>query len=212
MASAGELIRKYVEHSDQGAFTELVRLHVNLVYSVALRQAYGDTALAEDITQEVFALMARKAPELANRPTLTGWLYRSALLVTNSTIRREQRRKVHEHRAYLEATMMNSETTGPAGQGIWGDAKPALDRAMGHLSERERDALLLRFFESRSFPEIGEVLQISEDAARRRVDRALDKLRVRLSREVAGTSTIAALAALLAESGATAAPISVVAK
>jgi len=141
MASAGELIRKYVEHSDQGAFTELVRLHVNLVYSVALRQAYGDTALAEDITQEVFALMARKAPELANRPTLTGWLYRSALLVTNSTIRREQRRKVHEHRAYLEATMMNSETTGPAGQGIWGDAKPALDRAMGHLSERERDAL-----------------------------------------------------------------------
>ena len=175
MADFPQLLRRYVESSDQAAFAELVRGQVDLVYSIALRQASGDRHLAEEVTQEVFSLLARKAAGLADRPTLTGWLYYTAILSTNSAIRREQRRRAREHRALLEETIMNPKSAEPGGDPDWETTRPALDHAIRRLTDRERDAVLLRYFENRSFPEIGRLLEVSEDAARMRVERALEK-------------------------------------
>src|SRR5258707_1188143 len=82
-----ELLRRYAAEKSQEAFAELVRRRVNLVYSVALRQCGGDAQLAEDVTQRVFADLARKAAELARRPVLSGWLYRSAQYAATNVVR-----------------------------------------------------------------------------------------------------------------------------
>ena len=200
MTSDGELLRRYAEAGSEEAFGELVRRHLNLVYSAALRQVHGDTHLAQDVAQSVFTDLARKAASLAGRPVLTGWLYAGTHFAAATVVRTERRRHNREEEAHL----MNELLQGPAPERDWSLLRPALDAAMLDLDEPDREAVLLRYFENRQHAEIADRLGISENAARMRIDRALEKLRTLLVRR--GVSTTAALSAVILASAVSAAP------
>jgi RNA polymerase sigma factor (sigma-70 family) len=188
MTSDCELLRRYAGTQTEEAFAELVRRHVNLVYSAALRQVNGDTHLAQDVAQTVFTDLASKAATLARRATLTGWLYTSAHFAAAKIVRTENRRRVREEKFMREPI---SET---APETDWEKLRPMLDDAMHELKEADREAILLRFFENRAFAEIGGKLGLNENTARMRVERALEKLRVVfLRRGVAATTTLASV-------------------
>jgi RNA polymerase sigma factor (sigma-70 family) len=198
MNDDAELLRRYVKDRSQAAFAELVRRHLSLVYSVALRQVGGDSHLAEDVVQQVFTALARKGATLADRPTVGGWLYRSTHFAASDVVRMERRRRVREQEAH---TMDLSNTSGspsvtPTGNGIdWDKVRPTIDAAIAELEERDRDAVSLRFFEGRTFADVGAQLRLTENAARMRVERALDKLHAALTRRgVTSTSAVLGLA------------------
>ncbi|HUR59136.1 MAG TPA: sigma-70 family RNA polymerase sigma factor, partial [Opitutaceae bacterium] len=201
MPEDAELLRLYAAERSEAAFAELVRRHLNLVYSVALRQVAGDAHLAQDVSQQVFTALARKARAVAERPSVSGWLYRSTHFAASSVVRTERRRRVREQEMYV----MNSpeRKTGPHAD--WEGFRPELDAAIAELNEGDRDAVSLRFFEGRSFAEVGVALRLTENAARMRVDRALDKLNAALSRRGV-TSTGAAITSMLANQAGVAAP------
>lgn len=204
MIEDAELLRRYAEERSEGAFAELVRRRVGLVYSVAVRQCGGDAQLAEDVTQKVFTDLARKAGELAGRPVLSGWLYRSARFAAADVVRSERRRRGREEANAL----MDESTVGKADAGAavdWEKLRPVLDEALAELGEEDRDAVALRFWEEKSFAEIGRRLELSEDAARKRVSRAVEKLQGLLARRGV-TSTEAALALVLANQAAATVP------
>ncbi len=196
-----DLLRRYVTDRSQDAFAEIVRRRVDLVYSVALRQVGGDAHLAQDVTQKVFADLARKASGLLERPAISGWLYRSAQFAASDIVRSERRRKARE-----QQTFAMQEITTPEPTPDWERLRPLLDTAMGELNDADRDAVALRFFEGRAFADIGRALQLTEEAARKRVERALDKLAAALSRHGV-TSTSAALGVALVGQAAVAAPV-----
>lgn len=196
-----ELLRRFAEEKSQEAFAELVRRRVDLVYTVALRHVGGDAHLAHDVTQKVFVDLARKAPLLKGRTVLSGWLYRSAQFAASDIVRSERRRRVREQESHARQEIERPEVS----PGDWEKLRPLLAEAMGELNDSDRDAVALRFFEDRPFAEIGRVLRLTEDAARKRVERALDKLGGTLSRRGV-TSTSAALGAALANHVAGAAP------
>jgi RNA polymerase sigma factor (sigma-70 family) len=204
MIEDAELLRRYAEERSEGAFAELVRRRVGLVYSVAVRQCGGDAQLAEDVTQKVFTDLARKAGELAGRSVLSGWLYRSARFAAADVVRSERRRRAREEANAL----MNESWAGKADAGVsadWEKLRPVLDEALAELGEEDRDAVALRFLEEKSFAEIGRRLEVSEDAARKRVSRAVEKLQGLLARRGV-TSTEAALALVLANQAAATVP------
>jgi RNA polymerase sigma factor (sigma-70 family) len=194
-----ELLRRYVTDRSQEAFTELVTRHLDLVYSAAFRRTDGDAALAEDIAQQVFTTLARNAAALRGHTLLPGWLYVATRHAAASALRAERRRKAREQ----EAQAMNHLTSSP--ETDWRQLRPELDAVIDQLDDRDRDAVLLRFFEGRPFAEIGAALRISEDGARMRVDRAIEKLRTLLAKRGV-TSTAAALAVALANQAVVAAP------
>lgn len=196
-----ELLRRYALDRSEEAFALLVQRHIGAVYSVALRQVQGDTHLAEDITQIVFSTLARKGPNLAGRPVLGGWLYRTTRFAARDVIRAESRRRNRER----EALAMDEWSPGSGAAVDWEALRRVLDDIMMELKDADRAAVWLRFFEKRSFGEIGGQLQITENAARMRVDRALDRLHAALSRRGV-RSTTAALAAALAHQPAVAVP------
>ena len=196
-----ELLRRYVAEESEPAFAELVRRHLDLVYSVALRQVGGDTQLAEDVTQEVFTALARKATTLVARPVLGGWLYRTAQFAAIDVVRTESRRRAREK----EAHTMHEQTANPGAAADWEKLRPTLDQAIGELKDADRDAVVLRFFEGRSFADVGARLRLTENAARMRVERALDKLHTGLARRGV-SSTAAALGVALAQQTGVAAP------
>jgi RNA polymerase sigma factor (sigma-70 family) len=201
-----ELLQRYAAERSEAAFAEIVRRHVDLVYSAALRQMRGDHHRAQEVTQMVFVSLARKAAALVRHPVLPAWLYRSTGLAALDLQRREARRKVHERESMIEAAL-----TSDSGVRVeWDRIRPVLDDAMKQLAERDRQAIVLRYFSNRPYAEVGRRLGLSENAARMRVDRALDKLRERLGRRGI-TSTCAALAAGLATEAAVAAPAGVAA-
>jgi RNA polymerase sigma factor (sigma-70 family) len=167
---SNELLVKYSRDQSEEAFATLVSRHVNLVYSVALRHV-ADSHQAEDITQVVFLLLAKKAGSLSPQTILSGWLYRTAQLTATNYLRMERRRKRREQEAHMQSVMNESEPQ------IWAQIAPALDIAMEHLGNRERNAVVLRFFEGKSLKEVGTALGASEDAAQKSVERALKKLR-----------------------------------
>lgn len=201
MMDDAELLRRYVAGKSEEAFAALVRRHLDLVYATALRQLAGDTHLAQDVAQTVFTALARKAPALAGRATVAGWLYLSAQHAAAQAVRGEQRRRAREQEA---STMPDLSSSSDAATD-WGRVRPVLDAALRDLGETDREAVLLRFFERRPFAEIGAALRVGEDAARMRVDRALEKLRVLLARRGV-TSTAAALGAVLSNEAVLAAP------
>jgi RNA polymerase sigma factor (sigma-70 family) len=206
MKSDGELLRHYAETHSEEAFAELVSRHLNLVYSAALRQVNSDPHLAQDVSQTVFVDLARKAASLSRRDVLAGWLYTSTHFAAAKAVRTENRRRAREHEAYVMRELL-SQT--PAEED-WPRLRPALDSMMHKLKEADREVVLLRYFQNRSLAEIGRQLGLSEDAARKRVDRALDKLRSLLARRgitAAGTlaSVISANAVQLAPAGSAAA-------
>jgi RNA polymerase sigma factor (sigma-70 family) len=198
------LLRRYVHERADDAFAELVRRHVNLVYFAALRQCGGNATLAEEITQSVFTDLARKAAQLTHRPVLAGWLYTSTRYAAAKARRTEARRHAREQEAFAMQEITRNETDeGAAAE--WERLRPAIDDALHTLDETDREAVLLRFFEGRAFAEIGAALRLSEDAARKRVGRALDKLAIVLAQRGV-TSTSAALALALGQQVAAAAP------
>ncbi|MGH8337488.1 MAG: RNA polymerase sigma factor, partial [Gammaproteobacteria bacterium] len=170
MPTDRELLCQYAEEGSEAAFAELVRRHVGLVYSAAVRQAGGNVSLAEDITQTVFIILARQAPTLVRHETLVGWLHTSVRYTTLRSLRDLRRRQAREQKAVAMET--NASPNVP-----WEQVKPLLDEAVGQLNEPDRQAVLLRFFQGRSHREVGEALGQTEDAARVRVDRAVEKLR-----------------------------------
>jgi RNA polymerase sigma factor (sigma-70 family) len=196
-----QLLRRYAARNDEGAFAEVVRRHLGPVYAVALRQVGGDTHLAHDVVQLVFTALARKAASLANRPALGGWLYRTTHYAARDVVRSERRRRVREQEA---STMQERATDSDAGVD-WDKLRPALDSILSELGDVDRDAVWLRFFEGRGFAEIGARLRLTENAARMRVERALQKLHAALGRRGV-TSSTGALAVVLGQQGVGAVP------
>jgi RNA polymerase sigma factor (sigma-70 family) len=201
MSEDAELLRRYATEHSEPAFAELVQRHVNLVYSAALRLSNGNIHRAEDVTQQVFAELARQAKRLSHHPVLTGWLYTTTRLMTLRLLRTEQRRQAREQ----EANVMNETLREPASPPDWEHLRPVLEDAMHQLDERDRLAVLLRYFQNKSLKEIGASLNLNENAARMRVDRALERLRLQLARKGV-TSTMSALALTLTGNAVTAAP------
>src|SRR4051794_13878605 len=191
-----QLLRRYAADHDQDAFAELVRRYVNFVYSCAWRQV-RDPQLAEDVAQIVFANLARKAGRISARPVLAGWLHRDIRYTVLELLRKERRRQARE----LESIAMDTPQNDPD----WEKIRPLLDEALSQLSGIDRDALLLRFFEERSFKEVGEAIGAGEDSARKRVSRALEKLRALLA-DSGVTTTGAALGLALSAGCIQAAP------
>jgi RNA polymerase sigma factor (sigma-70 family) len=201
MIDDAELLRRYAEEKSEEAFAELVRRHVNFVYACAVRRVGGDAHLAEDVTQQVFTAVAREAAALARREGLSGWLYTTARNAAAQTVRGERRRAVREQQAHS----MNELTAASAHDAEWERLRSVIDEAMDELGEEDREAVLERFFEGKSFGEIGAKLRLSENAARMRVERALATLQGRLARRGV-TSTAAALGGALAGQAGVAAP------
>lgn len=201
MHEDAELLRRYAEDNSEPAFAELVRRHLGFVYACALRRVGGDAHLAQDVAQQVFASLARHARSVAQPAVLSGWLYTTTKNATAQVVRGERRRQVREQKAYL----MNEATSDSAPATDWAHLRPVLDDALDELSDDDRQAVLLRFFESKSFAEIGAALRLAENTARMRVERALDKLQALLARRGV-TSTSAALGVALANQEAAAVP------
>jgi RNA polymerase sigma factor (sigma-70 family) len=193
-----ELLRQFAKTNSEDAFAELVKRHVNLVYSAALRQMNGDEHLAKDIAQNVFTDLARKASSLSRRENLTGWLYTSAHFAAAKIVRGENRRRDREEKFMREPT---SET---APEAEWEKLRPTLDGAMHELKETDREAVLLRYFENRQFAEVGAKLGLNENAARMRVERALEKLRGIFAKR--GITTATAFASVISANAIQIAP------
>ena len=190
MSDDASLLRRYAAKRAEDAFAELVRRHLDLVYSVALRRTGGDAHLASDIAQRVFTALARRAGSLPRGVVLTGWLYATTRHIAIDTVRSLQRRAARERVAHA----LNAVNTEP--DPGWEQVRPLLEDAMDELAPRDREAVLLRYYQDRPFGEIGAAFGLSEDAARMRVDRALDKLHEALAKRGV-TSTAAALGAVL---------------
>lgn len=197
-----ELLRRYAEDRAESAFAEIVRRHVDLVYSAALRQVNGDAHLAQDVTQLVFADLARKAHALARHRVLAGWLFTSTRYAAAKLVRGEQRRRTRETEAELMREILHDDGANALD---WARVRPVLDAALAELGEADREAVLLRFFEGRDYAGVGARLGLGENAARMRVERAVEKLRAALDRRGVG-STSAALALALASQAVVAAP------
>ncbi|HWA25000.1 MAG TPA: sigma-70 family RNA polymerase sigma factor [Lacunisphaera sp.] len=201
MIEDSALLRDYAANRTESAFAELVRRHLDLVYSAAMRRMDGDPHQAQDITQLVFNDLARKAEAVARHPTVAGWLHTATRNAAANASRAERRRRFYEK----ESSLMNETLSSPAHDAEWARLRPVLDEVIDDLAQLDHDAVVLRFLEERSFAEIGRALQVSEDAARMRVDRALEKLRQLLARHGV-TSTVTALSLALPGSTAMAAP------
>jgi RNA polymerase sigma factor (sigma-70 family) len=181
-----ELLRQYADRNSDEAFAALVTRHVNMVYSAALRKT-GSPNAAEEITQAVFIILAKKAGGLRKKTILSGWLYQTARLTTASFLRTEIRRARREQEAYMQSLANETEPE------LWPQMAPLLEDAMGRLGEKDRNAIALRFFEGKSFKEIGTAFGASENAAKKRVNYALEKLRRYFSkRGIASTTAIIA--------------------
>jgi uncharacterized protein (TIGR03435 family) len=164
------LLREYAERASEAAFATLVARHIDKVYSVALRHA-GNPAQAEEITQAVFVILAKKAGRLHRGVILSGWLYQAARLTAVTFLRSEIRRARREQEAYMQRLLNENEPD------LWRQIAPLLDAGMARLNEKDRHAIVLRFFDGKSMSEVGVVLGANEDAAKKRVGRALEKLR-----------------------------------
>ncbi|HEX2749255.1 MAG TPA: sigma-70 family RNA polymerase sigma factor, partial [Verrucomicrobiales bacterium] len=193
------LLHRYAETGCEEAFRTLMRRYVDLIYSAALRRLEGDAAAAEDVVQRVFAELAAQAGSLKTGSRLGGWLYRCAVRFAADIHKAALRRRKRERKAADLAPLTTPEPD------AWEEVAPRLDDAMQHLPATDRDALLLRFFEDRPLRAVGDALGLSEDAAQKRVSRALSRLRVLLLKRGVAV-TVAGLTAGLTAHSVTAAP------
>ncbi|HEX7859122.1 MAG TPA: sigma-70 family RNA polymerase sigma factor [Verrucomicrobiae bacterium] len=201
MIEDGELLEAYVREANEAAFESLVNRYLNLVYSAACRQT-GDREQARDVTQAVFAILARKAGSLSSKTILSGWLYRTAHFVALEALRAAKRRKLRE------ASMIQQTECEEKPQEVWEKVWPKLDAAMEQMNDTDRNAILLRFFQGKSYGEVAVALGVNETAAKKRVNRAVDRLRQFLSRRGI-TSSSSILGAALAANAVQPAPAAV---
>jgi RNA polymerase sigma factor (sigma-70 family) len=204
MTSDLDLLEKFARQNLQDAFGEIVRRRLDLVYSAALRQVRSPQ-LAEEIAQSVFADLARSASKMSGTGvppvgSLTPWLYAVTRRTAIDVIRKESRRQLREQIA-VEMNNMSATTD------EWTQIAPLLDDAMNALDETDRSAVLLRYFENKNLREVGEALGTSDDAAQKRVSRAVERLREFFSKH---NITIGAggLAVLISANAVQAAPVS----
>jgi len=197
-----QLIREYVQNGSEAAFTQIVERYLNLVYSTCLREM-GNAQLAEDATQVTFLILSKRAALLRANTVLPGWLFTIARLTCSNMRRQEKRRAHYEAQAAKEAGMAQ-ETN----EATWTEIEPLLQDAIASLRQSDRDAILLRFFQGCSLLETGKALGMSEDAARKRVARAVEKLRMQFARHGVVIPAVL-LSLMLADHAANAAPIEV---
>lgn len=164
-----ELLRAYADSRSEPAFAELARRHVDLVFSAALRMV-RNAAQAEDVTQSVFLALAQNASQLASHPVLSGWLHRTTQNLAANAVRSDVRRRSREQEAAAMNKLISDESS-------WEQIEPHLDSALSELNETDRNALLLRFFERKSAKEMAQTLGTSEEAAQKRIHRAMERLR-----------------------------------
>ena len=200
MNEDAELLSRYAEEKSEAAFAELVRRHVNFVHAAAWRRVDGDAQLAQEVTQQVFTALAREAGRLARHPVLCAWMFTATRRLAAQAVRTERRRRAREQAAFI----MNEINPAGAPQPDWERLRPELDAVLDQLGERDREAVLLRFFEGNSFGEIGGRLRLSENAARMCVERALDKMHAALASRGVSSTTIALGLALTAQAAAVA--------
>ncbi|MBX3731065.1 MAG: RNA polymerase sigma factor [Verrucomicrobiae bacterium] len=193
-----ELVGTYAREGSETAFRALVGRHVNLVFGIALRQI-GDAGIAEEVTQNVFIALARKAPRLARHETVAGWLHRTAILECKARLRAELRRQRREQAAAVMTLPMEAPSPDS-------DLSVLLDEGLLHLREGDRLAVILRYLEERSLREVAGLLGVEEDAARKRVDRAVERLAEFFRSRGVAASAGASVAALARASAASAAP------
>jgi RNA polymerase sigma factor (sigma-70 family) len=166
-----DLVQEFARHNSEAAFTKLVRRHIALVYSVA-RRCTGNDGDAQDVTQAVFIILARKAAGLRERTLLPGWLYETTRFTAARLLRTNARRQQREQEAYMQSTLNEADSAD-----IWERLSPHLEDAMAKLAERDRALLVLRFYQDKSGPEAAALMGIREGAAHMRVTRAIEKLR-----------------------------------
>jgi RNA polymerase sigma factor (sigma-70 family) len=193
------LVREFAGRNSEQAFAELVRRHLNLVYSVAMRYT-GNTGDAQDVAQAVFVTLARKAAGLSTRTVLTGWLYETTRFTASRLLRTQARRRAHEYEASMQSNLDD-----PGYDDVWRQLAPHLEAAMSRLGERDRTLLALRYYQNMTGAEAAAQLGIHEEAARKRTNRALEKLR-RYFAQHGVNSTPAIIAGAIASNSIQAAP------
>lgn len=201
----GELLAQWLAKEDETAFRALVSRYSGLVYMAAKRTSGGNDSLASEAAQLTFILLARKAKSLARRASLAGWLHLTATMQAKNLLRRSagEARK----RQQLQTAMDKQE---PAKDDTWQELQPVLDDALSTLSEKDREVVLLRFYRALSIRDIARTLGIATDAAQKRIDRATERLRDKLTRRgvQAGGSLAVAITAGFAADAQAAVPVS----
>lgn len=200
MTETGHLMRQYARSGSEDAFREIVSRYVNLVHSAALRLVNGNDALARDVAQTVFIDLARAARSMPEETALGGWLHRHTCFVASKALRAERRRRLREEKAFA---MSSPEADADHEMAL---LAPVLDEAINQLKAEDRQAVILRYFDQLEFGAVGEALGTNEEAARKRVNRALDKLQALLRNRGVALST-AVVASALGAHAVQAAPV-----
>jgi RNA polymerase sigma factor (sigma-70 family) len=204
MNNDADLLRRFAATQDEPCFAAVVQRHIGFVYAVSVRRL-RDPHAAKDATQAVFVALARKAATVADAPSVIGWLHRSTCYETRNIMRARANRLARE----TEAERLGTTIPEPR-PALAGEVETVLDDALCELSSADREAILARYFSGVSYAEIGTALQLSENAARMRVERALGKLRSQLARRGV-TSTAIALSQALPSWASTPVPSGLVA-
>ena len=184
-----QLVREYAQRNSEEAFAALVKRHINLVYSVAMRRV-RDPHLAEEITQVVFIILARKAKSISPKTIIAGWLCHAARNVSARAATLQQRRQIREHEAFMQTALNEPDSA------VWTQIAPHLDAALAQLNQKDHDALVLRFFDKKSFKEVATALDASEDSAKKRVSRAIEKLRRVFAKQGIALSAVTIISAI----------------